>query len=139
MGASRGHSQVACLRSYEDPSGRPDTLTNHEWSILDAAMATCARHPYSAPQQIYDDTDHSTLTCRDPALMGYSNPIHLATAEAHSLFEEKEAVYISIGSGRVCSSEIDQTRVVRFLCSFKRDIPVDVFTYHVSVPSWNVG
>lgn len=103
----RGVPRISCIRSYDAPRGNPDTALNYEWSMLEAAMATCARHPYSPPVRIQDDIDLTTIIpCRDPSLMGHSNPIRLAAAEAGCLFdkannsEKTPPVYISLGAGK---------------------------------------
>lgn len=101
----RGVPRISCIRSYDAPRGNPDTALNYEWSMLEAAMATCARHPYSSPVRIQDDVDLTTIIpCRDPSLMGHSNPIRLVAAEAGCILNKNDdktaPIYVSLGAGR---------------------------------------
>ena len=119
--------RVSCIRSYDAPSGNPDTALNYEWTILEAAMATCARHPYSPPLRIQDETEITKIIpCRDPSMTGHGNPIRMAAAEAECLFGNGDAktrttpIYISLGAGRpasepfACASE-KVHRILRYV------------------------
>ena len=118
--------RISCVRSYDAPRGNPDTALNYEWTILEAAMATCARHPYSAPLRIQDEIEITKIVpCRDPSLMGHSNPIRMVAAEAECLFGKDEQkttrVYISLGAGKPAMENFayaaeQVSRVLRCAC-----------------------
>ena len=111
--------RISCIRSYDAPRGNPDTALNYEWTVLEAAMATCARHPYSAPLRIQDEIEVTKIVpCRDPSLMGHGNPIRMVAAEAECLFvkdgEKTAPVYISLGAGRPCAEAFQSAAVQVF-------------------------
>lgn len=100
-----GDPRTSCIRSYQQPAGSPDTTINYDWSLLEAATATCAPHPYSPPIPIKDQIEHVTLLCQDPSRFGYGNPIFTAAAEAGSILTELKnqgnMIYVSLGAGDI--------------------------------------
>ena len=94
-----------CIQSYSGPGRHSHSFRGeHQWNLLDAALATCSRHPYSPATRIFHDFGQSYF--RDPALCGHSNPIRSAVAEAQTLFEGQEVIFISLGCGRVESASV---------------------------------
>jgi predicted acylesterase/phospholipase RssA len=87
------------IRTYPVPSGEvKPSPSGHQWSVIDASLATTATPGLFPPHSI--SSDGQEYTFQDPGLSGSSNPAGLAREEAARLFPSRRLnVLLSMGCG----------------------------------------